>query len=174
MAWGRKPRRALRSSGRSSDAAEPSHDAGAARMQALAVMARRDHGSRELAGKLAERGFAVDLVATLIEELQDERLLDDARYVEHFVAAHARRGQGPMRIRQDLRQLKVAEELVSQALLAGPDWGAVCREVRVRKFSADIPADWAEKTKQARFLQYRGFSSDHIRLALGPDVDADL
>ena len=173
MAWGRKPRRALRSSGRSSDAAEPSHDAGAARMQALAVMARRDHGSRELAGKLAERGFAVDLVATLIEELQDERLLDDARYVEHFVAAHARRGHGPMRIRQDLRQLKVAEELISQAL-TGPDWATVCREVRVRKFSANIPADWAEKTRQARFLQYRGFSSDHIRLALGPDVDADL
>ena len=173
MAWGRKPRRALRGSGRNSDAAEPSHDASAARTAALAVLARRDHGSPELAANLTERGFAADLVATLIEALQDERLLDDVRYVEHFVAAHARRGHGPMRIRQDLRQLKVAEELVSPAL-ARADWAAVCREVRVRKFSADIPADWAEKTKQARFLQYRGFSSDHIRLALGPDVDADL
>jgi regulatory protein len=46
-------------------------------------------------------------------------------------------------------------------------------EVRNRKFGPEPPADWPEKARQARFLQYRGFSSDHIRLALGADFDLD-
>jgi regulatory protein len=36
-----------------------------------------------------------------------------------------------------------------------------------------VPESWPEKARQARFLQYRGFSSDHIRAALGADFDSD-
>jgi SOS response regulatory protein OraA/RecX len=36
-----------------------------------------------------------------------------------------------------------------------------------------IPESWSDKARQARFLQYRGFSSDHIRFALGSDFDPD-
>ena len=42
-----------------------------------------------------------------------------------------------------------------------------------RRFGADLPDTWPEKAKQARFLQYRGFSGDQIRAALGPDFDPD-
>jgi SOS response regulatory protein OraA/RecX len=40
--------------------------------------------------------------------------------------------------------------------------------VRVR---VSLPRDYRERAKQARFLQYRKFSSDQIRAALGPDED---
>ncbi|NCW21618.1 MAG: hypothetical protein EBV76_07610, partial [Gammaproteobacteria bacterium] len=60
----------------------------------------------------------------------------------------------------------------SSRIRAGPDFLTLCREVRVRKFGARAPGSWAEKGKQARFLQYRGFSSDHIRLAMGQDPDS--
>jgi SOS response regulatory protein OraA/RecX len=33
------------------------------------------------------------------------------------------------------------------------------------------PGDYHERAKQARFLQYRGFSSDQIRAALGSGED---
>ena len=56
---------------------------------------------------------------------------------------------------------------------AQPDWSAIAREVRRRRFGPKAPADWAEKGRQARFLQYRGFSNDHIRSALGPDLELD-
>jgi len=46
--------------------------------------------------------------------------------------------------------------------------------VRARRFGAEVPADWREKARQARFLQYRGFSADHIRSALGAsDFETD-
>jgi regulatory protein len=62
---------------------------------------------------------------------------------------------------------------VIEAALAGPDWRALAREVRVRKFGTTEPPGWRERARQARFLQYRGFSSDHIGSALGADFDPD-
>jgi regulatory protein len=65
----------------------------------------------------------------------------------------------------------VAGETVQAALEAGPDWHRIAREVRTRKFGLEVPRDWPTQSKQARFLQYRGFSTDHIRSALGRDFD---
>jgi regulatory protein len=36
----------------------------------------------------------------------------------------------------------------------------------VRRFGAEVPQDWPERARQSRFLQYRGFSNDHIASAL--------
>ena len=35
----------------------------------------------------------------------------------------------------------------------------------------ELPKDWKERSRQARFLQYRGFSTDHIRAVLEGDPD---
>jgi regulatory protein len=43
--------------------------------------------------------------------------------------------------------------------------------VRRAKFGLQIPTSWVQRARQARFLQYRGFSSDHIRSATGADPD---
>ncbi len=102
-----------------------------------------------------------------VEGLVKERLLDDARYAESYVHAHARRGQGPRRIRQGLIAAGLSGVLTDEALAAGPDWAALARDLRQRKFGAAPPADWPERARQMRFLQYRGFSNDHIRSALG-------
>jgi regulatory protein len=148
-------------------------DPDAARASAIAQLARRDFASGELRLKLESQGYDKALIATLIAELTEERVLNDARYAEHYVAYHAERGHGPLRIAADLRSFGVADTLVDAALATGPDWRALAREVRTRKFGAEPPEDWTEKTRQARFLQYRGFSSDHIRAATGADFDAD-
>jgi regulatory protein len=139
----------------------------------VALLARRDFASGELAGKLRERGFETALVAQLIAQFQERGLLDDARFAGHFVAYHAGRGQGPMRISRELADLDVDAALIDAAVAAGPDWQALAREVRRRRFGAETPGDWAEKSRQSRFLQYRGFSNDHIRHAVGPDPDFD-
>jgi regulatory protein len=148
-------------------------DVGAIRRAALQLMSRRDFASTELAAKLTAQGYAADPVADAVLEFTEERLLDDARYVANFVAWHAGRGHGPARIRQDLAAAGLPGELIAAALEAGPDFAALCRQVRVRRFGADPPAEWKEKARQARFLQYRGFSSDHIRSAFGPDFDPE-
>lgn len=148
-------------------------DPDAARRTAIAQLARRDFASGELRLKLESQGYDKALVAALIAELTQERVLDDARYAEHYVAYHAERGYGPLRIAAELRSQGVPDALVDSALGTGPDWRKLAHEVRIRKFGAETPEEWTEKTRQARFLQYRGFSSDHIRAATGADFDAD-
>jgi len=157
---------------RRSAAADPG-DSAAAERAAVALLARRDHACGELAGKLRERGFDAAIIAPLIGELRERRLLDDERFAGHFVAYHRARGQGPMRIRRELEQSGVDSGLVAAALEAAGDWREIARGTRVRRFGSKVPASWPEKARQARFLQYRGFSSDHIRFALGSNLDTD-
>ncbi len=148
-----------------------SHDSGAIRAAAVALLARRDYLTAELQSRLEARGFDPAAAAAVIAELAAERLLEDERFVERFVASRAERGQGPLRIALDLRSQGASEALIEAAIQAGPDWGAVAREVRRRKFGPESPGSWPEKARQARFLQYRGFSSDHIRAATGADFE---
>ena len=54
--------------------------------------------------------------------LRGEKLLDDRRYLENFVAYHAARGQGPLRVRLDLRRHGLQGPLVEEYLDAYPDW----------------------------------------------------
>jgi regulatory protein len=113
------------------------------------------------------------LVAEAVAELVEGKILDDTRFAEHFVAYHANRGQGSLRIKADLKAVGLSEELIDAALARGPQWPALAREVRIRRFGLAAPTTWAEKGRQARFLQYRGFSSDDIRAAISGDFDPD-
>lgn len=141
----------------------------------MVQLARREHSRAELREKLAGQGYQPVVIDEALDGLEAERLLDDRRFAESFVRSHAGRGQGPRRIRQDLTAAGIPAALAAEALDAGPDWGQLARETRRRKFGAELPADWAERSRQARFLQYRGFSTDHMRIALGgSEADFEL
>ena len=69
--------------------------------------------------------------------------------------------------------LGLESELIERCLDENPDWVERARSVRQKKFGKSLPADYAGKAKQARFLQYRGFTGAQIRQALGTDIDLD-
>ncbi len=146
-------------------------DAQAARLAATAWLARRDFSCRELHDRLGARGFEAATAMDVVAELLREGMLDDARYAQNYVAYHAGRGQGPVRIAAELRRCGVAAGLIEAALDGGPDWSALARKVCRAKFGSQPPSGWAQRARQARFLQYRGFSSDHIRAATGAEPD---
>ena len=152
---------------------EAAADPQAVRAAALTLLARRDWLAGELSAKLLAAGCDGEVTAGVIADLVRERLLNDARYAEHYVASRAERGQGPLRIAADLASRGVPRELIEAAVAAGPDWRALAGAVRRRKFGAQPPDSWAEKVRQARFLQYRGFSSDDTRAATGADLETD-
>ncbi len=152
---------------------ETAADPQAIRAAALSLLARRDWLTVELSAKLQAAGCDGDATAGVIAELTQERLLNDAGYAERYVASRAERGQGPLRIAADLGSLGAPRELIEAAVASGPDWRALAGAVRARKFGAAPPDSWAEKARQARFLQYRGFSSDHIRAVTGADLEPD-
>jgi regulatory protein len=152
---------------------EAAADPEAIRTAALALLARRDWLTGELSTQLQASGCDPQATGMVIAELVQERLLNDVRYAERYVASRAERGQGPLRIAADLASLGAPRGLIEAAVESGPDWRAQASAVRQHKFGAAPPDSPAEQARQARFLQYRGFSADHIRAATGADLEPD-
>ncbi len=141
------------------------------RLNAMNLLARREHLREELAAKLYKRFGHHDSIESVLDGLSNERLQSDERFVESYVNQRARKGYGPDRIRQELRQKGASAELVALAFEASEhDWVAGAREVRSKKFGLAAPADFKEKSKQLRFLQYRGFSGEYASLAFEDDA----
>jgi regulatory protein len=134
---------------------------------AVRLLARREHSTRDLKRKLQGKGHDEDSVERVLDKLTDKKLLSDERFATSFVAHHGRRGQGPVRIRAELRQQGASDEVIEAAIARSDlDWTAIAAQVRARKFGHEPPESRLERAKQARFLQYRGFSADQIRAAL--------
>src|SRR5690606_23160944 len=83
---------------------------------AVRLLARREHGTQELKRKLAAKGHDADAIERVVQKLGAKRLVSDERFVTSFVHHHAKRGQGPVRIRTELRQQGIAAEAVEEAL----------------------------------------------------------
>ena len=142
-------------------------DPRATRDAALALVARREHSTAEAAAALRRKGYEAAVVDATVAELQQERLIDDGRYAESLVRMLTGRGQGPQRVRHALLEAGISGEAATAALDEAPEWSLLAADVRRRKFGARIPSDWPGRARQMRFLQYRGFSKDHIASALG-------
>jgi regulatory protein len=167
-------RRLRGSSGLKPDPEGPEpRDLDGARLAALRWLAGRDFAAADLRARLEARGFAAPAVRTVVEELVASGALNETRFAENYVTWHAGRGQGPVRIAADLRRLGIPAPLIEAAIAAGPDWASLARRICQGKFGAQVPDSWPEKARRMRFLQYRGFSADHVRAATGADPDTD-
>ena len=134
------------------------------RRAAMDLLARREHGRDELIAKLHRR-FAGDmeLVESEVDKLQAEGLQSDVRLAESFIVSCAGRGQGPIKIRSELRSRGVPDDILKVSLEGcGIDWLALAASVCRKRFGETPPADAKEKAKRFRFLQQRGFSFDQI------------
>jgi regulatory protein len=159
---------------RKPDAAAVEADERTIRTAALALLAGRDFGREELAKRLLRRGYPGVNVEAVVAALVEQCLLSESRFTEQFVRQHAGRRHGPLRIRLELRQRGVADADIDEALAAAAeDWVAIARDARRKRFGAAGPADNRERARQGRFLQYRGFSAEQIRAALGPGDDIE-
>jgi len=138
------------------------------RQRAVSLLARRDHARRELETKLRSKVGDHPALAAVIEWCEEHGFIDDRRFAGFFVRSRIDRGQGVLRIRQELQQRGVASELIESALQdTEVDWFALAREVRARRFR-QYPQDQKEKARQLRFLQGRGFDAEQSFAALVP------
>ncbi len=142
---------------------------------AVSLLARRDYSTHELKRKLAERGYTEHAFEVVVDDLESMNKVNNERYGQNLVAYRARRGHGPARIRNQLQKSGLDRSAIDEAVKGeeAPDFLALARATRLRKFGPEIPKDHKERARQARFLQYRGFSTDHIRAVLvGVDDDS--
>lgn len=138
--------------------------------RALKLLAAREHSRRELERKLARHETEPGQVQKALDELQARGFIDEQRVVDSLLHRRASR-LGAGRIRQELQAKGLDAERVAIAV-ASLKASEVerAREVWRKKFGA-LPADAAERGKQARFLIARGFSADIVRRVLAWDPD---
>ncbi|MCY3988453.1 MAG: regulatory protein RecX [Gammaproteobacteria bacterium] len=134
---------------------------------ALRLLARREHSLRELRTKLRLRGHQDSAIEAVLKELAARGLVSDERFAEAFLRSRLERGQGPLKIRAQLRERGVAPGLIDAALAETEiDWDRRAAAARNRRFGKSPPADRNEMARQARFLRGRGYSEGQVARAV--------
>ncbi|AST31221.2 recombination regulator RecX [Ralstonia solanacearum] len=137
--------------------------------RALGYLSRREHSRAELRRKLAPHAESADEVEALLDWLEGENWLSNARFAESVV--HRRAGRyGTARLMQELKTHQLDDQALGEvkAQLQASE-AARAKAVWERRFGRP-PVDMAERAKQVRFMVARGFSRAVVsRIIQGAD-----
>lgn len=137
------------------------------RSAAMDLLTGREFSRAELAKKLDKLFDSDPAIASELDRLQEEGLQSDQRFTEAFLRSRIYRGHGLARIRLDVRQKGIGDDLFNAAVEAtDTDWFRLAREVADRKFGRSPATEQKDRARRMRFLQYRGFNFDQIKYAL--------
>jgi len=123
----------------------------------LRLLARREHSRAELVIKLTQRGIERADIECALDRLQAMDALNESRFAEQFTRMRLRQGYGPARIRGDLTARGVEATIIA-AQLDGEEADdahglARAEAARRRRFGEALPDEYAERARQARFLE---------------------
>ena len=136
---------------------------------AARLLARREYAVRELEARLlrkwpGEAGIE-QRIAGLIQTLIDDGALSDQRYSEAFIRSRRQRCQGPVKIRAELRQRQVPNEIIEQQLLPlEEEWIPLAARWLAQQCRG--PLDLKARARFYRRLMNRGFSHQQAMDAL--------
>ncbi|MFQ5935372.1 MAG: regulatory protein RecX [Acidiferrobacterales bacterium] len=147
---------------------------GRAKRLALDLLARREYSRHELREKLIYKGCLAELADEVIADLEAGELVSDVRFAETLARVRRERGYGPLRIRKEMQDKGLGAEIIEQCLDPNDSqWLEDIQRVRRKKFGTSVPKDYQQRARQARFLQYRGFTFDQIQRVLSAgDVES--
>jgi regulatory protein len=138
--------------------------------RALRYLSAREHSRVELARKLARYAGEGDDIEALLDSLEAAKFLSEERFSESLINRRAARF-GNQRILAELQSHNLDDGLLSE-VKAGLEQDEATRAKEVwRKRFGQPPVDAAERAKQMRFLQQRGFSHRAIQAALRQSDD---
>ena len=130
--------------------------------KALDIISRREHSQKELTGKLLDKFSEEEIVNSVINNLVNKNLLNDARYSEAYVVSRKRKGFGPKKIMYELIARGVIENIAYEAIENEGGWKVAALKAFNKKFKKGKAMDFKELNKQKTFLQNRGFSFEEI------------
>lgn len=142
--------------------------------RALGYLSRREYSRAELARKLAPYVDEGESIEPVLDALEQEGWLSDARFTESLVHRRASR-VGVARIVSELKRHAVGDSLVEEVNAQLRETELTRAQAVWRKKFGALPQTPAERAKQARFLAARGFSSATIvkLLKVGDDFPID-
>ena len=133
----------------------------AIRLKIMDFLSRREHSSREILNKMSNRVESKEMLLDSIKELIEDGLLSDERFAESYFQSRKNRGYGPLRIRNELKQRGVGDQIFS-SLSNEVDWSKYALEALKKKTNGDLPSEIKDVLKLKRFLNYRGFDFQDI------------
>ena len=83
----------------------------AIRLKIMDFLSRREHSSKEIYQKMSRKVESKEMLLESIKELERDGLLSDERFAESYFQSRKRRGFGPLRIKSELIQRGVKENL---------------------------------------------------------------
>ena len=146
-------------------------DVKAIKVTALRYLARREHSRLELFRKLSQKYASGDYIQAVLDQLEEQGYQSDDRFTEMFIRTKVSAGNGPFKIKIELREKGVCESTVLSAFDRQPiDWLEIARQVKNKRFGADSTEDGglvvkqepSELAKQIRYLKNKGFYQEHI------------
>jgi regulatory protein len=132
-------------------------------LSAMNSLARREHTETELLRKLQAKQFPDEEIHIALKKLVEEGALSHDRFIETYIRSRRNKGYGPLRIEGELKERGLKEDFIDPHLdMADNAWFTQARAVWQKRFKGQYPNDFKAKAQQARFLQYRGFTTEHI------------
>lgn len=159
---------------RRESAAEPIHDAEAAREAALKLLERTRRTRADLERRLRDKGYAPAAAAEALDRLARVGLVDDAEFARAFLAGRwGRRPAGWVRLRQELRAKGVGDDAIesARAQVAAREGGVdetstalkLVQQARRRMSALDSAK---QRQRLYALLARRGYDGDTIRRVL--------
>ncbi len=136
----------------------------------MEYLGKREYSYAELGQKLKTFAEESDDIPALLDDFKKRGWLSDARFTEQIVHARSHKF-GSAKIAHELREKGVADELIADAISQVKENELEnAREVWRKKYNT-APTSRDEWTRQARFLQSRGFDFDVIKKVLNTKTD---
>lgn len=145
-----------------------------AQEKALYLLEYRSHSKKELAEKIARTAASKEAAQAAADRMEELGLVDDEAYARELARVlFTRKRYGKMRVKQELRQKGIANELIEELLSEYDNEDEALenlQEILARKYP-----DWREdeRTRRRAFagLQRLGYSYELIRRAMAAPED---
>ncbi len=141
-------------------------DMSRAKERALRMIGARPLGSRELYGKLIEKGESEAHSAAAVARMVELGFVNDAEYARSLVRHYSAKGYGARRIKDELYRRRLPRELWDEALEEMPDTDDTLDRLLASRMRGAAPDDKAAVKKATDALMRRGYNWEEIRSAL--------
>jgi regulatory protein len=159
-------------------------DKKAIKSMALRYLARREYSRLELFRKLSLKFSSGENIQFVLDQLKDQGYQSDDRFTEMFIRTKVRAGNGPFKIKIELREKGICESTLLSAFdRQAIDWLEQAKKVHHKHFANQLETandgmqeeiaeqitgqvavntDMQLVAKQIRYLKNKGFYQEHI------------
>lgn len=139
---------------------------------------RRDRSCYEAEARLRSFGLSDRQVDRALDQLLEEKFLDDDRFTESFISGHFRiKGWGRKKMMVALRQHRIPQTVVTSALaqlINEEEYReTLIRTLKRKGWRPQDNTDFEQEQKLLRYAYQRGFEPELIRKVIASENDSN-